>query len=190
MEEEIILCNEIGYKKKYKTCIEPGCKILPVFNIEGEKTALYCSTHKKEGMVNIISKTCKSEWCYTQPTNKYEGYCLFCYVNLFPDKPIIQNYKTKEKNVVDTVIKMFPNFTWVSDKKVQNDCSRRRPDLLLDMGSHIIIVEIDENAHTNYVHSCENKRLIELSQDLGHRAIVFIRFNPDDYINKSGKKIW
>lgn len=84
---------------------------------------------------------------------------------------------------------MFPKFTWVSDKKVQNGCSRRRPDLLLDMGSHIIIVEIDENAHTNYDCSCENKRLMELSQDLGHRAIVFIRFNPDDYINKSGKKI-
>ena len=32
-----------------------------------------------------------------------------------------------------------------------------------------------------YECSCENKRLMELSQDLGHRPIVFIRFNPDDY---------
>jgi hypothetical protein len=29
---------------------------------------------------------------------------------------------------------------------------------------------------------------MELSQDLGHRPIVFIRFNPDDY-TKNGKTI-
>jgi hypothetical protein len=34
------------------------------------------------------------------------------------------------------------------------------------MGSHIIIVEIDENKHTDYDCSCENKRLMELSKDL------------------------
>ncbi len=57
------------------------------------------------------------------------------------------------------------------------------------MGSHIIRVEVDENAHTDYDCSCENKRLMELSQDLNHRPIVFIRFNPDDYIDENGKKI-
>lgn len=57
------------------------------------------------------------------------------------------------------------------------------------MGSHIFIVEIDENAHTNYDCSCENKRSMELSQDLGFRPIIFIRFNPDDYINTYGNKI-
>ena len=30
---------------------------------------------------------------------------------------------------------------------------------------------------------------MELSQDVGHRPIVFIRFNPDSYVNKDGKKI-
>jgi hypothetical protein len=55
------------------------------------------------------------------------------------------------------------------------------------MGSHIIIVEIDENAHTNYDCSCENKRLMELSQDINHRPLIFIRFNPDEYITKDEK---
>ena len=80
---------------------------------------------------------------------------------------------------------MFPR----GAEKVQDGCSLRRPDLLLDLGSHIIIVEIDENKHTNYDCSCENKRLMELSQDLQHRPIVFIRFNPDDYTNQEGEKI-
>ena len=135
------------------------------------------------------SSLCKSEWCEKTKNKKYDDYCLFCYVNLFPDKPIVRNYKTKEKDVVDRVLNNFPNFTWIMDKRIKEGCSRRRPDLLLDMGSHIIIVEIDENAHTNYDCSCENKRLMEISQDLDFRPIVFIRFNPDDYIDKEGKKI-
>ena len=84
--------------------------------------------------------------------------------------------------------KIFQNFTWYSDKKITDGCSRRRPDLLADFGDFVIIVEIDENQHTTYDNSCENKRIMELSQDVGHRPIVFIRFNPDDY-NIDNKKI-
>ena len=61
------------------------------------------------------------------------------------------------------------------------------------MGSHIIIVEIDENNHTEYDCSCEHKRLMQISQDLQHRPIVFIRFNPDAYTNQDGiliKSCW
>lgn len=114
---------------------------------------------------------------------------MSCFVNLFPEEPNSRNYRTKEKDVVDRITQFFPNFTWSVDKTVQGGCSRRRPDLLLDLGSHIVIVEIDENKHTNYDCSCENKRLMELSKDLHYRPIVFIRFNPDDYTNLEGEKI-
>lgn len=112
-----------------------------------------------------------------------------CCINLYPDTPVYRNYKTKEKNVVDHITSHFPDFTWVTDKRIQDGCSKRRPDLLLDMGSHIIIVEIDENKHTDYDCSCENKRLMELSQDLQHRPIIFIRFNPDDYTDQDGNNV-
>jgi hypothetical protein len=120
---------------------------------------------------------------------KYNNYCMTCCLYLCPDIKISRNYKTKEKHVVDRIIEAYPNFSWIADKQIQNGCSRRRPDLLLDLGSHIIIVEVDENKHTGYDCSCENKRLMELSQDLAHRPIVFIRFNPDGYIDNNGKKI-
>ena len=111
--------------------------------------------------------------------------CLFqC-----PDIKISRNYKTKEKHITDCIIEAFPNFAWVADKKIDGGCSRRRPDLMLDLGSHVIILEIDENKHTGYDCSCENKRLMELSQDLAHRPIVFMRFNPDGYTDDNGVKI-
>ena len=82
----------------------------------------------------------------------------------------------------------FPDVSWQADKIINGGCSKRRPDLLLDLGYQVIIVEVDENQHISYDCSCENKRMMELSQDLGHRPIVFIRFNPDNYI-KNGTNI-
>jgi len=99
----------------------------------------------------------------------------------------MRNYKTKEKEVVDQITQTFADFTWVADKKVFDGCSRRRPDLLLDLGSHVVIIEIDEDKHTGYECSCENKRIMQISQDLHHRPVVFIRFNPDEYITPEGE---
>ena len=132
---------------------------------------------------------CKSSWCETLVRKKYEGYCLYCFMYLFPDKKVARNYKTKEKDVVDRVKETYPDFDWIHDKKVQDGCSKRRPDLLLDLGYHIIIIEIDEYQHSGYDTSCENKRLMELSQDVHHRPIVFIRFNPDKYVDSEGNTI-
>ncbi len=170
-----------------KTCIHPNCKVQPNYNMEGETKALYCATHKLDGMVNVKDKTCKNEWCLTLVTEKYEGYCMYCFINMFPDKQVSRNYKTKEYAVVDFVKNKFPSFDWKTDKKISDGCSKRRPDLLLDLGYQIIIIEIDENQHIGYDCSCENKRIMELSHDVGHRPIVFIRFNPDEY-EKNGEK--
>mgnify|MGYP007022321552 CR=1 FL=1 len=153
---------------------------------------LICIHNKRKYECKKCSKAnslCKSSFCETRKNKKYDDYCLFCYVNLFPDKEIVRNYKTKEKHVVDKIKEKFPNFAWIEDKKIQDGCSRRRPDLMCDFGTHIVILEIDENAHSNYDCSCENKRLMEISKDLNHRPIIFIRFNPDGYTNKEGEKI-
>jgi hypothetical protein len=134
------------------------------------------------------SYLCKSSWCEVQARNpKYDGYCLTCFIHLFPDRPNSRNYKTKEKATTDYILEKFPDFTWVADKKVQDGCSKKRPDLLLDLGYQVIIVEIDENQHQDYECSCENKRLMMLSQDVGHRPLIFIRFNPDDYLTADKK---
>jgi hypothetical protein len=167
-----------------KPCKADKCKTKAAFNIIGKTKGIYCGNHKLDGMINVLSKTCKNEWCYTYVHKKYDGYCLFCYINMFPDKPVARNYKTKEYAVVEYVKTTFPELTIVADKIIAHGCSKRRPDILLDLGYQIIIVEIDENQHIDYDCSCENKRTMELSQDVGHRPIVFIRFNPDEYTNQ------
>ena len=135
------------------------------------------------------SALCKTPHCETTAIKKYNGHCMPCCVRLFPDLPVSRNYKTKENQVVHEIKQKFPDYDWIADKTIQDGCSARRPDLILDVGSHIIIIEVDENRHTNYDCSCEHKRLMLLSQDVGHRPIVFIRFNPDSYKNEEGVKV-
>lgn len=155
------------------------------------KGSLICVHDKMKSRCKICdgSQLCKSPLCETRGIKKYNGYCLPCCIHLCPDIDVSRNFKTKENCVVDSVKNKFPGFSWVCDKRVVDGCSKRRPDLLLDMGTHIIIIEVDENKHDTYDCSCENKRLMEISQDVGHRPIVFIRFNPDNYVDKDGKKI-
>ena len=114
---------------------------------------------------------------------------MICCLHLFPDTPICRNYKTKETDIVQRVRAQFPLYTWISDRRVSDGCSVRRPDLLCDFGTHIIIVEVDEHQHRDYDTTCENKRIMELSHDVGYRPIVFLRFNPDAYVNANGVSI-
>jgi hypothetical protein len=165
----------------HKICNHSDCKTRPTYNNPGETKALYCVEHRKPGMVDVKHKTCKIHMCDIRAIDKYDGYCFRCYMYMFPDKPVSRNYKTKEYSVVEHIKSVYPELSWVSDKTVSDGCSKRRPDLLLDLAYQIIIVEIDENQHIDYDCSCENKRIMELSQDLGHRPIIFIRFNPDEY---------
>jgi hypothetical protein len=73
------------------------------------------------------------------------------------------------------------------DKVINGGCSRRKPDVFIDVLTHSIVVECDENQHGYY--TCENKRTMDIFQDLGNKPLVMLRFNPDSYVNKNNCKI-
>ena len=52
---------------------------------------------------------------------------------------ILSNFFFNEK-----LIEEFGADFFQYDKRIKCGCSKRRPDLLLDLGTHVIIVEIDE----------------------------------------------
>lgn len=100
----------------------------------------------------------------------------------------------KERHVVDFIR------SWIStekslrkccvrfDQQIDGGCSRRRPDIFIELLTHSLIVEIDEQQHNDADYcSCENKRMMQLYEDLGRRPLVFIRFNPDRYTTSNGK---
>lgn len=170
-------------------CEEEGCYTQPTYNYDGHKGGKYCVKHAKQNMVDVVNPRCKTFMCGMTVSKKYQGYCLRCFMENYPDEPVSRNYKTKEKCVVDFISEKFPDWTIIWDKKIQDGCSRRRPDMFIDFGEFVLVIEIDEEQHSDYGSSCENKRLMLLSQDIFHRSMVVIRFNPDSYIDKDQNKI-
>ena len=74
-------------------------------------------------------------------------------INKFPE--IIEQRARSNRTLI--FLFLIPDEKWVFDRQVQNGCSKKRPDVLLDVSTHHIIVEIDENRHINYDTTCENK---------------------------------
>lgn len=165
-----------------KKCLEPDCNKRPAFNIQSESNGIYCGKHKKIGMKDIKnkSKRCKL-CCETRSILKYKDHCLRCFIFTFPNENISKNYKVKEQHVTDFIKETWNNLNFIFDKQINNGCSKRRPDAYLDLLTHIIIIECDENQHKIYEDICDNKRTMEISNDFANRPIVFIRFNPDSY---------
>jgi uncharacterized linocin/CFP29 family protein len=174
---------------KSKRCEYEGCKLRPYFDIEGGK-GRFCKAHCLDGMVDVKSKRCKTPLCDLIVRSKYKGYCYRCFTHQYPMHPLVRNHKTKERCVVDAIRPIIePNADMILDRCIKDGCSKRRPDIYMDYGSHSIIIEIDEDKHSGYDKMCDNKRLMELFMDCGNRPLYMIRFNPDNYINREGVKV-
>lgn len=133
--------------------------------------------------------------CFSHPQNfcqlctfiyvknsSYYPYCFKCYCYLHPDENIPRRFRIKENYINDFLKNYYPDI--VNNKTIASSCSSgKRPDWYIELLTHTIIIECDEDQHNNY--SCENKRMMQLFTDLGDRPIVFIRFNPDKYNEKN-----
>jgi hypothetical protein len=111
-----------------------------------------------------------------------EGYCVPCFSITYPEINLPRRYKLKENHMVESLKEHFPDVKFHFDTSVDGGCSRRRPDVRIEKFIYTIIIECDENRHLGYDEICDNKRTMEIFQDLGNRPIIFIRFNPDKYI--------
>jgi very-short-patch-repair endonuclease len=99
------------------------------------------------------------------------------------------NRNGKENEVVQYLRKVT-DLNWFEHDRVSADniseCGRYRPDIVYDCGTHIVIVEVDEGQHKQYEKNCEEVRMNNITYGFGIPT-VFIRFNPDTYV-ENGKK--
>ncbi len=175
---------------KNKTCEEDNCDIIPAFNFPSQTKGIRCSDHRLEGMINVISKRCVSCGLFIVTNPQKEYMCHQCFMFTYPNHEYSRHYKTKELTFTrllqqDLELQGIP---CVLDSKISGGCSRRRPDVFIDLLTHVLIIEIDEDQHLSYNESCEYVRTIELNEDIGHRPMYIIRLNPDSY-KLNGKSI-
>jgi hypothetical protein len=73
----------------------------------------------------------------------------------------------------------------VIDKGV---CGLERPDRVFDFEDKIVILECDEHQHRERACSCEQTRMVNISQSYGGTPVYFIRWNPDNYASVDGRE--
>ena len=137
-------------------------------------------------------KSLKTIGCRTKGNRKLNGYCSHCFVNLFPEDPraLTVRKKSKELQVITHIFSKYDGFK--NDKPfyvdLEGGCceTKRRIDLRKLLGNTMLCIEVDENQHKYYIKEKEIERYNDLFMDFSGKY-VFIRYNPDKYIDKLGK---
>jgi hypothetical protein len=174
---------------KSPKCIK--CKIKhPIYGLSTDKKATFCKDCKNDDMINIISPRCITPLC-----DKYsviDKYCIRCFYALNPNDKRCKRIKFKENEMIKYIQETFKDLNWICDNSLigENMCLKYRPDVLLHLNNHSIIIECDEKQHRHYKdnNTCENSREHQIQEAL-NRPIVFIRFNPDEYLDLNNKKV-
>ena len=118
---------------------------------------------------------------------KYDGFCATCFKRIFPDdsrSKVIYTH-TKEIMVRNAINLSFKGF--IHDRPLYtgncNCIHRRRIDHRKLIGNTILAIETDEFGHRGYDQKDEEIRYDDLFM-IHSGKWIFIRFNPDDNINK------
>jgi hypothetical protein len=172
----------------------------PKYNEPGETTAVCCASCKTLAMVDVKRKRCNGfmnmdtntlEPCPNDTAGnvKYKNYCTECFRRNFPLDPLTFQIrsKTKEIAVRDFINANFEGFQHNARLRTGHcDCTIRRSiDHRMLIGNTLIAIETDENQHKAYNEMDEETRYDDLY--MAHSGKwIYIRFNPDKYINAQG----
>ena len=175
-------------------------KSQPHFNEVSETTPICCVSCKTDTMVDVKNKRCNGfmnmdtntlEPCpnHTVANVKYKNYCAECFRRNFPLDPLTFQIrsKTKEIAVRDFINANFEGFQHNARLRTGHcDCTIRRSiDHRMLIGNTLIAIETDENQHKAYNEMDEETRYDDLY--MAHSGKwIYIRFNPDKYINAQG----
>ena len=170
-----------------------GChKKHPVYGIERGKPT-HCKGCKTGEMFNVKDKMCISDHCETRSNPEYDGYCTHCFKNLFPLDERTQNIRAKSREIAvrDFLVTRYGD-AFVHNQSLFTSCEcdhRRSVDFRRIMGCTMLAIEVDENQHKGKSYRDDAEaRYNDLAVAFGGKW-VFIRFNPDSYVDADGKHV-
>jgi len=154
-----------------------------------------CKECKPESNYFCIRRYKNNTRCPKGKQPKYDNYCVTCFVDLFPGDPRSKTVQlpNKELKVLRYLTEKFPDI-FIHNKQLlianrDNTCTphNRRIDFQTEVGSYVFCIEVDENQHKWYDPLDEEKRIMEIYEN-ADRKMIFIRFNPDNYIQNEELK--
>lgn len=180
---------------KNKRCEYVGCIVVnPKFGIVLRK-GTHCNDHKLPKMVDVMSQRCTE--CKTTQTNEKDKLCAACrqVLTMGASRKLIRI----ERRIIDMLIlhgTIIDDERTKFNKSIGSECGSYRPDIYIDCGTFILVIEIDEHQHRpryisrvvdgvvtpmvvgSYSTECENKRMMSIVSK-EQMPVYFIRYNPD-----------
>jgi len=165
------------------------CKEFAIFGIN---EPIHCENHKLNNEICWLVKKCSHCGRDNEILNKNDLCGICC------DVPFYEQNKRFEKMKESTMIRYLRENLKLNnsvkeilaDRIIDSTCNLYRPDILYDCGTHIVIIECDENQHKNYnwqkcslnksLEHMEEKRMYEIMVAYG-LPTIFLRYNPDNF---------
>ena len=172
-----------------KRCEFDGCFTQPKFGIVWGKP-LSCFSHKKDGYVDVSSKRCESSVCIVMPmlgrgrgTYNVGGVhkCGHCMRQQHPD--LVKKFKVRTEQFI--LAELQRQMTELEGNFLSWDCplpcaiSTERADMLWQIGSTLLHVEVDETA----THEDDRNRLMRLLAGTDCIEHIVVRIHTHSYDN-------
>jgi len=165
-------------------CNIKDCKEIATHGIN---KPIHCENHKTNNDVDLVERKCTK--CGTIDII-INGLCVnFCGLTE-KHKELKKHQKLKEKRVIQIVEKEFMKPTEYN-VRVDRDCggvNSEEKEIGFDFGKYIVFLEVDENRHKSYCELGEINRMKNIYMNEGGIPIVFIRYNPDNFVDNNKKK--
>lgn len=161
-----------------KRCEHPECSIAAAFGMPGSERR-FCFKHKTNEMINVCEKRANCASCglsYNLTGLNNMSLCCYCRAD--------EETHRRKENVVAKLLKAnIADFSFIRDSYridlLDKAQLRYRPDFWLHLDTHILVIEVDEQAHSGREPECEVGRMINIAMSCEGKPVVFIRYNPD-----------
>jgi hypothetical protein len=173
-----------------KKCLKKECNQIAQYGI---LTPLRCEIHKIKDDINLVERHCQNKLCQNGNAIDildHNGFCVsFC--SALKQYEIYKKHQKKKEEFVGKLLERHIHLPfYMRDSAGDNGCSNNRPDFVYHLGTHILIIEVDENQHKSYT-NCghtkeekikrENNRMYNISGEFDFLPIIWLRYNPDNF---------
>lgn len=182
-------------KNPRKTCEIKNCKQTATHGILKN---IHCETHAHDDEYNLSERKCSK--CGNIDILNKQGICVNT-CSLLEIDNIVKKHNKKKEEYVGKLLKEHINMHnilfFTHDETIDAECTKKRPDFVLHCGTHVVIIEVDEEQHKSYKNcgntkeekfNTENRRMYDIAQAYIGLPVIFIRYNPDNYSDVRGKK--
>ena len=180
-------------KNPRKQCTSNPCREIATHGI---KEPLHCDAHALENEYNLVERCCKK--CERIDVLNMDGLCVNFCSHEEKDRIIKKQIKQHEE-FIGKLLQTEINIPYIYQNEiVDKNCSKKRPDFVYHCGTHIVIIEVDEDQHKSYKCTAygdtkdgkmkgENIRMFDIAQSFDGLPVIFIRYNPDNFKNKNNR---